>query len=127
MKYLNEHYPTLYYCSSQIDDLRKSSSVPTHIQIKFNTSYKILEEHLDWFKKYHSKIREWANNTVHELGLDLDLTLPVGNSTDSQGNSTDPQGNSTESLGNSSSVSLNGHAFVFIFSTLVVNILLLNI
>ncbi|VVC40910.1 Hypothetical protein CINCED_3A002040 [Cinara cedri] len=57
-----------------IDDLRRSPSVPAHLQARFNRSYGAVDENLAWFKTYHGKVGEWAKNTVHKLGLDTEPT-----------------------------------------------------
>lgn len=76
-----------------MDDLRKNYSVPIHIQKKFNSSYQVMDDNLNWFNRYHSEIGHWANKTVHKLGLDLETPHPFVYP--------------TVSTNNSSSVSLN--------------------
>lgn len=59
----------------QIDNLRKNSSVPEYLRKKFNSSYSIVEDNLDWFHLYHHDIGKWSHTTVHELGLEQESTI----------------------------------------------------
>lgn len=93
----------------QIDNLRKNSSIPLHIQKNFNSSYKIVDENLVWFNRYHSEIGHWANKTVHKLGLDFVVPNPIDYSTNFTHNN------------NSSNALLNIQTFVLILGALLFN------